>query len=74
MKNTICFLGLFMFPISAYTQTKTQLRADSLPAPYATKSSRNFSNVIGWEDQLPKAPAGFVVEKFAEGLDRKSVV
>ena len=69
MKNTICFLGLFMFPISAYTQTKTQLRADSLPAPYATKSSRNFSNVIGWEDQLPKAPAGFVVEKFAEGFD-----
>lgn len=69
MKNTIFFLGLFMLPVSAYTQSKTQQLADSLPAPYATKSSQNFSNVIGWGNQTPTAPAGFVVEKFAEGFD-----
>lgn len=58
-----------MLPVSAYTQSKTQQLADSLPAPYATKSSQNFSNVIGWGNQTPTAPAGFVVEKFAEGFD-----
>ena len=43
---------------------------DTLPAPYATKSSRNFSEIIGWSDgQTPIAPAGFVVSKFADGLD-----
>ena len=44
--------------------------ADVLPAPYATKSTQNFSKVIGWkEGEAPTAPAGFVVSKFAEGLD-----
>ncbi len=42
---------------------------DSLPAPYATKSVKNYSKVIGWpEGKLPQAPAGFTVIKFAEGL------
>lgn len=42
----------------------------NLPAPYATESVRNFSNVIGWEEgQAPKAPAGFTVSKFADSLD-----
>ena len=41
-----------------------------LPEPYATKSNRNFSKVIGWkEGETPVAPAGFSVSKFAEGLD-----
>ena len=40
-----------------------------LPQPYATGSSKNFSEVIGWkEDEKPVAPAGFVVTKFADGL------
>lgn len=69
MKNTIFFLGLLILPISVYTQTKNQIQPDSLPSPYATKSSRNFSNVIGWEDKMPTAPNGFIVEKFAEGFD-----
>lgn len=48
----------------AYAQT------DALPAPHATKSSRNFSNVIGWgKDGTPKAPQGFTVTRFAEGFD-----
>ncbi len=43
---------------------------DTLPEPYATKSSRNFSKVIGWADgKAPVAPAGFMVTKFADNLD-----
>lgn len=45
-------------------------KTDTLPAPYATKSSMNFSNVIGWENgQMPIAPEGFVVNKYAEGFE-----
>jgi glucose/arabinose dehydrogenase len=41
-----------------------------LPAPHATESVYNFSNVIGWEEgQTPTAPDGFTVTKFADGLD-----
>ncbi len=43
---------------------------DTLPAPYATKSSTKFSKVIGWkEGNKPLAPEGFVVSKFADSLD-----
>jgi glucose/arabinose dehydrogenase len=45
-------------------------RTDSLPHPYATASSKNFSKVEGWTNgRTPKAPAGFTVTKFADGLD-----
>jgi glucose/arabinose dehydrogenase len=41
-----------------------------LPAPYASESTTNQSNVIGWpEDKTPSVPDGFKVEKFAEDLD-----
>lgn len=41
-----------------------------LPAPFATKSSVTFSNVIGWpEGKTPIAPEGFTVTKFADGLN-----
>jgi glucose/arabinose dehydrogenase len=40
-----------------------------LPAPYATESSKKFSNVVGWaEGQTPTAPAGFVVTEYARDL------
>jgi len=43
---------------------------DALPAPYETKSVQNFSKVIGWKDgAMPVAPEGFIVTKFADGLD-----
>jgi glucose/arabinose dehydrogenase len=46
-----------------------QLANDSLPPPYATKSVKNYSKVIGWPDgKTPTAPSGFKVTKFAEGL------
>lgn len=41
-----------------------------LPEPYATKSAHKFSKALGWKDgQKPVAPAGFVVEKFADKLE-----
>ena len=43
---------------------------DTLPPPFATKSKRNFSKVIGWSDgKTPTAPEGFVVTKFADSLN-----
>ncbi len=40
-----------------------------LPAPYATKSAQNFSDVIGWpQGKTPVAPQGFIVTKFADSL------
>jgi glucose/arabinose dehydrogenase len=46
-----------------------QLTNDSLPPPYATKSVKNYSDVIGWpEGRTPVAPEGFTVTKFADGL------
>ncbi len=42
---------------------------DTLPAPFATKSTMNFSNVIGWENGLtPIAPAGLTVVKYADSF------
>jgi glucose/arabinose dehydrogenase len=70
MRHIIFFLALLLFPISGYTQAKKTTQADSLPAPYATKSTRNLCKVIDWEDQVtPIAPNGFVVEKFADGFE-----
>jgi glucose/arabinose dehydrogenase len=45
-------------------------QADSLAAPYATKSVQNFSKVVGWQNgKTPTAPDGFTVTKLADGLD-----
>ncbi len=45
-------------------------QADSLAAPYATSSVQNFSKVIGWKPgETPQVPDGFVITKFADGLD-----
>lgn len=46
----------------------TAKKRTDLPEPYATKSHRNFSQVIGWENNSsPIAPEGFTVRKFGEG-------
>src|SRR5512133_440656 len=66
MKNTfLLFLFLLICPI-VYTQ---QQKIDSLPPPFATKSKMNFSKVIGWKGQMPKAPIGFEVDQFADGFE-----
>lgn len=50
-------------------QTKVVTGKEALPEPYATASAKKFSKVIGWTGgQMPKAPQGFTVTKFAEGL------
>jgi glucose/arabinose dehydrogenase len=55
---------------AASQQSITDSNAISLPAPYATKSVRNQSKVIGWkEGQKPVAPEGFTVSAFATGLE-----
>jgi glucose/arabinose dehydrogenase len=41
-----------------------------LPEPYATKSVKNNSKVIGWgTDKMPTAPEGFMVNNYADSLD-----
>ncbi|GAA0546265.1 PQQ-dependent sugar dehydrogenase [Chitinophaga japonensis] len=43
---------------------------DTLPAPFATKSVKHFSKVIGWKaGQVPSAPEGFIVTLYADGLE-----
>ena len=64
-------IGLIGFKTSARNTVKENSRRyiDTLPAPYETKSVKNFSKVIGWQDgTTPVAPTGFTVTKFADGL------
>lgn len=67
MKYASYFLGLLVIPFLGYSQAKQS--KDTLPAPYATKSAKNLSKVIGWEGHTPIAPKGFAVEKFADGFE-----
>ncbi|SFN52102.1 Glucose/arabinose dehydrogenase, beta-propeller fold [Chitinophaga sp. YR627] len=49
--------------------TDTTAIADALPAPYATKSVNNYSNVMGWHDgKTPLAPGGLTVSALATDL------
>ena len=50
--------------------TTSGYKADTLQAPYTTGSAKNFSEVTGWKNgEMPVAPAGFLVSKFADGFD-----
>ena len=54
---------------SAKAETKVVTDNDNLPAPDTTASHTKRSDVIGWkEGQMPTAPQGFTVTKFADGL------
>lgn len=49
---------------------KTAIGDILLPPPYATESKSNSSSVLKWpEGGTPKAPEGFTVSKFADGLE-----
>ena len=49
---------------------KTTVGELKLPAPFSTESVRKESKLVEWpEGEMPKAPAGFKVTKFAEGLE-----
>ena len=82
MNNNIISGILLSFCIIACTNNKFQKQAyagsavtanynaDSLPLPFATKSTSNFSRIIGWKKgETPIAPAGFSVTRFADSLD-----
>ena len=76
--NSITLLLFSLFSLTAcHSQKKAREAAahykktspsDTLAAPYATKSRMNFSNVVGWKDAMPKAPAGFNVTIYADAF------
>ncbi|MEO6231439.1 MAG: sorbosone dehydrogenase family protein [Ferruginibacter sp.] len=80
MKNINVFGGILcvcIFSFSSFVNkgkneksiitTQIHDTVPQLPAPFATKSTKNFSKIIGWKDgQLPLAPQGFTVTKFAD--------
>lgn len=52
------------------TPASAPAAAPALPPPNATPSARHFSTVLRWSNEgQPTAPAGFTVNRFAEGLD-----
>ena len=56
-------------PNATGTTVATTSAALNLPAPYVTKSVKNYSKVVGWADgKTPTAPAGFTVTEFARDL------
>lgn len=83
MKKNVVFSVLLTFLLTSFSpvantevivgispQNNTNDTLPPLPAPFATKSTKNFSKVIGWKDvQTPVAPPGFTVTKFADGLE-----
>jgi glucose/arabinose dehydrogenase len=57
---------LVLASIDSYSQPSD---INDLPEPYATAAVRNQSHVIGWPaGKTPTAPAGFVVNKYADGM------
>lgn len=79
MKQFFALLTSTAFLLSCETHTnKDTASADTtatdtsygLPEPYATESAKKFSKALGWPNgKTPIAPAGFVVEKFADKLE-----
>lgn len=61
----LCITSIFILFTHAWGQQDTL----GLPRPYATKSVTNHPSVTGWvEGKAPEAPAGFKVNKFADGF------
>ena len=49
---------------------KVSYSKENLPKPYQTRSDTRYSKVLGWpKDKTPTGPGGFVVTRFAEGLN-----
>ncbi|MDF2438388.1 MAG: sorbosone dehydrogenase family protein [Bacteroidota bacterium] len=66
--RSIALLILLAHSLSISAQENSS-KKDTLPAPYATKSSTNFCNVIGWKDAKPKAPEGLSVDVYSDGFE-----
>ncbi|TSD63513.1 sorbosone dehydrogenase family protein [Inquilinus sp. KBS0705] len=81
MKYQLLYLAACLFIITACKQKKADLtkayrlntdvqQQVNLPAPYQTKSARNYCKVIGWpKGKTPVAPQGFTVSLFGDGLN-----
>jgi len=66
-KKLISIVSILIITLPVYSQKAT--KRDTLPAPFATRSSMNFSKVIGWKDgKTPVAPKGFKVSRYADGF------
>jgi glucose/arabinose dehydrogenase len=50
------------------TTVQTAAGPLTLPAPFVTESVTNRNGMADWGTNTPKAPAGFTVTKFADGL------
>lgn len=50
------------------TTVQTAIGPLTLPAPFATESVTNRNSMTDWGTNMPKAPAGFTVTKFAADL------
>lgn len=54
---------------TASSQQTITMNLDSLPAPNATPSAKNFAKVIGWKTNMPMSPEGFTVSIYADKLE-----
>jgi glucose/arabinose dehydrogenase len=65
----LAFVGATGLAFGTAEVTDEMGPSPELAAPSASESAVNFSTVVGWpQGQAPKAPEGFVVHRFAEGL------
>ncbi len=63
MKTKLLLISLLGASLTSFAQQP------KLPPPYATKSVKNYCEVIGWKaNEMPTAPAGFKVTRFATGF------
>ncbi len=63
-------INFFLLTVLLVPSMHLFAQTDTLSAAYESKSVKNFSDVIGWKDgEMPKAPAGFTVTKYADGLE-----
>jgi glucose/arabinose dehydrogenase len=81
MKNYLaCITGITILAASCRQKQPDILKGDNintpvnqkvaLPPPYQTKSVSKYCKVIGWPTgKMPVAPAGFIVNLFASGLN-----
>src|SRR5690349_8086301 len=61
-RRTLALLLIAIICGNSFSQKK------ELPPPYATKSARNMSKIVGWKaGEKPVAPSGFKVEAFGKG-------
>lgn len=54
--------------VSGSVTTQTEVQKLNLPEPHETKSTVNFSKVVGWGNLMPVPPDGFKVTKYAEDI------